>query len=525
VRRTILVAAALTVTAVVATTVTAASASTNGSLTVRTLARNGAPIAETAVVTSLNGTLNYSVKTFTAKAMPNGRYTVITDIWNATDHTDTMAAEVVTVSGATTTTIDARAGKLVTVSLDSSPGPDFSQLLKGEVCAAYGLGNVGVWNNPGYLYLIPYNSSYVQLAYMSTWQNYAAPSNEMYAVTGNTTGLNATSFGFTQSSLANVSMQVRKGPPIASSTEVGIQPDDSTTAGGFPCQSYLAYGFINGPLPEIAELHLSAGTWGLETNGMATVNGQNPVIGSTTTIQTLLAGHSYADVVNRAAWGPAHDLPYVANHTLYFDTSHMFTDPTASGSECCERSSSVLTLGSSTVSSQTNTTWEGTNPVFIKALPKAGRYTFSVTATRYYPGLAVPATTLSPKVAVRYSLNLNPATAAVAPAYTVQFVPQVLDTSNRAPAGSTSKVSLWIGRPAGGYGVTFPSDPVKTVGAWASFDGGRTWHAIPVARTATSTMASIVNPTSGYVSLRANVTDAAGNATLVTVYNAYQIGG
>ena len=47
-RRTILVAAALTVVAVVATTVTAASASTNGSLTVRTLARNGAPIAETA---------------------------------------------------------------------------------------------------------------------------------------------------------------------------------------------------------------------------------------------------------------------------------------------------------------------------------------------------------------------------------------------------------------------------------------------------------------------------------------------
>jgi hypothetical protein len=65
---------------------------------------------------------------------------------------------------------------------------------------------------------------------------------------------------------------------------------------------------------------------------------------------------------------------------------------------------------------------------------------------------------------------------------------------------------------------------VKSVRVWSSADGGRTWKAATVTHSGTAWQASVHNPASGAVALRSEVTDAAGDSSVQTVYRAYAIG-
>jgi hypothetical protein len=59
----------------------------------------------------------------------------------------------------------------------------------------------------------------------------------------------------------------------------------------------------------------------------------------------------------------------------------------------------------------------------------------------------------------------------------------------------------------------------------ASTDDGATWNKVPLTRSKTGWTAKVTAPASGYVSLRATVTDGAGNSADQTITRAYAVGG
>ncbi|MEO3976437.1 S8 family serine peptidase [Streptomyces sp. CAU 1734] len=82
---------------------------------------------------------------------------------------------------------------------------------------------------------------------------------------------------------------------------------------------------------------------------------------------------------------------------------------------------------------------------------------------------------------------------------------------SRVPAGVTQSVPLTVHGAAAGANL-------KSLQAYASYDGGKTWKTLTVKKG----KVSIKNPAkSKAVSLRAKVVDKKGNTALVTVYNAY----
>jgi hypothetical protein len=67
------------------------------------------------------------------------------------------------------------------------------------------------------------------------------------------------------------------------------------------------------------------------------------------------------------------------------------------------------------------------------------------------------------------------------------------------------------------------SDGVKSVRAWSA-DNGTTWHAAAAKLSGGTWTIAVHNPSSGRVGLRSTVTDAHGDSSTTTVYNAYAEG-
>jgi hypothetical protein len=98
-----------------------------------------------------------------------------------------------------------------------------------------------------------------------------------------------------------------------------------------------------------------------------------------------------------------------------------------------------------------------------------------------------------------------------------------LDLNNSAPAGKSFPVKLDVGHQPGAQAI-----PIGTTKAWASFDDGGTWKKIPVFVAADgSYVGSVKHPklrdSSGFVSLKFEVTDTAGNKFEQTLYRSYAL--
>jgi hypothetical protein len=57
----------------------------------------------------------------------------------------------------------------------------------------------------------------------------------------------------------------------------------------------------------------------------------------------------------------------------------------------------------------------------------------------------------------------------------------------------------------------------------ASFDDGRTWHAVRPDRAGSGWLATVHQPRSGFATLRATATDSDGNTVTETITRAYRI--
>jgi hypothetical protein len=105
------------------------------------------------------------------------------------------------------------------------------------------------------------------------------------------------------------------------------------------------------------------------------------------------------------------------------------------------------------------------------------------------------------------------------PLSTVRFSPRV-DDNNVAPAGRAFAIPVTVERTTGSA-----AKANRTLTVEFSTDDGRTWQPATVRGTGDHRTAQVTNPAgAGFVSLRANATDAAGNTAAVTVLRAYAVG-
>ncbi|WP_219519458.1 S8 family serine peptidase [Nonomuraea ceibae] len=106
------------------------------------------------------------------------------------------------------------------------------------------------------------------------------------------------------------------------------------------------------------------------------------------------------------------------------------------------------------------------------------------------------------------------------PLMAVRYVPAGLDDHNRAKPRSLTRIPIRVERNPGAKEAR-----VVTIKLEASFDDGGSWRPVPVVPSGSGRAALLANPaTSGYVSLRATVTDSRGGRVTQTVTRAYAVG-
>ncbi|WP_405990990.1 hypothetical protein [Streptomyces sp. NBC_00986] len=503
--------------------VPAASAqAASGSLTVTTLGRHGAKVATTITVVNASSGETRTVKSGKRLSLPAGRYLAMTDIYeSATDGlgTDTIGAQVVTVSGAKSVTLDARKGKAVEVSLDTPADVTEPARISAQVCAA-GTGmpsafSAGGWNYAGSLYAIPNSSKLLQFGYLAQWSG-----NDSYVAVKNTTGIPAAPGGsFKRSKLATMRFSVRGGTQMANQHDVALQATPKTDN----CTTDLMAQVRDDNAPYSATTHVTPGSWQSRDDIFAS-NGDD-IGGGFPAVRTLAAGQSFTQSFGRAVWSPMHYLPTVWQKSVNFVPDALIGDPDVgtSGADPTKETV-VLSKGSATVKKQTLTNWGDGDADFAARIHSAGTYRLTVDAHRYRPGITFPAGMLSSRVTLDWRFKADPAKSVVAPVFMTRFLPAGLDSRNRAKASSTTSVTVSAGRGSQGPDVKFTKSTVKSLKVWASSDGGKTWKAATVTRSGSSWKASVHNPASGAVALRSQVTDSAGGTSVETVYRAYAIG-
>ena len=495
----------------------------SGSLAVTTLGRHGAKVATTVTVVAVPSGQTYSVASGKRISLPAGRYLAMTDIWEHGTQglgTDTIGAQVVKVSGRTSTTLDARKGKAVKVSLDTPADVTEPPQISAQVCAGT-VSNMpdafssGGWNYQGSLYAIPNSSRLLQFGFLAQWSG-----NDSYVAVKNTTGIPAAPGGsYKRAGLATVHFSVRAETEMGRQVDTALQAEPKVD----DCTSRLMASVRDQDAPYSATVHVTPGTWQPRDDIFGS-NGDD-VSGGFPKVRTLKAGQRFTQFFGRAAWSPMHYLPLVTRRSVAFIPEALIGDPDVGADNADPtKETVVLTKGSTTVKKQTLTNWASSDDEFLAGIRSAGWYDLTVDAHRYRPGITFPAGMLSSRVTLDWHFKADPARSMVAPVFMTRFLPTGLNSHNQAAANSTTTVDVSAGRGSQGPDVRFTRVTAKSVKVWSSADGGRTWKAASVRHSGSTWQATVHNPASGAVALRSEVTDAAGDRSVETVYRAYAIG-
>jgi len=524
VRRTLatLTATAVLVPLMITAMPGAASAATN-TLTVHVYDRAGTKVKTRVYATNLSTRLEYDLTSNKAKKLPRGTYVVATEI-TGRDETTVLGGRTVKVSGSSSTVIDGRKGKPFQVSLNP-PTAESLGTVTARVCAG---SNYLVESHAflDKLYVIPNGSENLRFAYATDWMDThdSGTSTEVrgrYAALGSMTGL-PNNFRRTvqRSSLVPVTLTAR-------SQSRGEQQYQGvslhTRAGGCARDmSVTGYGGAGGfTIP----LHVSPGKWRFQAETLFDISVRD---------RTFASGGRYSQTFFAAGRGPGLDLPYTYGPNLVFEPRGMFTDPGFDGAtEFLTdgwsfgegiKSSTTLTRGGKTLKKQTRTSTSAYDSTFQYRMSSAGWYGLTVQAKREHPTIAVPAGMLSYRTTARFRFHADPKKQQVAPVYLTRFAPTGLNLQNAAKPGSTTNVNLTLDRKKQGDVKLGTAPKVKTMTAWASYDNGNTWKKTTLKKSGSKWIATVKNPSSGYVTLRAKVTDTKGNSSDITIYRAYKIG-
>jgi hypothetical protein len=520
----VLAAAIITLLPTTLLSTTGSASAAAATLTVHTYDRTGAKVTVPLKLINLDNGAGYTGKSLRAKKLPKGRYAVVTDIYSAKDGTDTLGAKVLKVSGSTTTTIDARHGRPVQVALDKAPAGQSYQELRAQICANSSSSSteVGAWNSPGKMFVIPNGSKSLRFAYSSSWADGMTNSLWVVSAVGKTVpaGVNRT---WRTSSLATVTARAKRGP--AGSDQTSLRMEEASS-----CHAGYGVAAFSGQTPAVATIHASPGKWQLSANWWGTENtGSTAVMGYDDRNLTLSSGQSYRKDFFNAGWGPGRSLPRMHSKPaqLRFDTARMFTDPAYDLYSEASGLSKVTLFNSANkvVKSQWRTDWEGRGSDFGAKIKTKGWYTLQVDAQRYRPGIKHPADMLSPRVQAVFRMKLDPkAKPHSANVILPRLVPTGLDMNNRARPGSSTMVEIWPDRRHKEVDLKLGKVTAKNAIFQASFDGGKTWRWVPVRKHGAKWLATISNPATGDVALRGRITTTKGEYAQVTIMRAYTVG-
>ncbi|PZG00819.1 hypothetical protein C1I93_01520 [Micromonospora endophytica] len=502
-----------------------AAVAASNTLALTTLDRSGKKVTVTALAVNLSTHSSYTVKSNKPKKLPKGSYAVFANIGDKSS--TTLGVRTVKVSGTSKTTVDARKGKKVTVGL--SPAPAEAGLYtqtEVEICLkAMPLSyNVQGSDFYGDLYVIPNSSKKYTFAATRAWTDRLLnPGPTQYAVMYTTAGVpSKPSRTIKQSSLATINVTARRGPSAGRDSSFVAQPADRSCGNGFYQQ------LVSADQPYRTKVKVTAGKWDFQADSSGTAkDGSSYGLGGLTATRKVVAGKSYGLNFYRSAWGPSARLPVVLNGRISYLLEEMFADPgfPMKNAEGGDKATATLSFGGKIVKTVKDKGWEPYGKELEYRVKKAGWYKLTNDASRYYPEITFPAGMLSTKASVTYRFKAKPNTYATVPVYAITMLPTGLSLHNRAKPASTTNVQLKLSRTKWEADSTLGKNPkIKSVGAKASFDGGKTWRSVKVKKVSGVWTAQVPNPASGAVSLRARVTDTTGGYTDVTIYRAYAIG-
>ncbi|MDI5963264.1 hypothetical protein [Streptantibioticus silvisoli] len=495
-----------------------------GSLTVTTIGRNGAKVKADVQLYNTRSQAVKTVKSGVKTSLPTGTYIVTADIETPDSApgvmgmTDTLAGRQITVASGTTLTFDARQGKQVKASLSGEAGSasDYQGQILAGVCAKDDtLEEALAINTPQGMYEIPNSSNALQFAWMATYLDQpAAGTGAEYYLSGQTTGMPASvSYAYSRAKLAHVSVMVRSGESVGGQTSFEFQP---TPPGNLSCETDMWGPAYEEDAPGYAvDAYVSPGTWEARTDEFS---GSDDVGGAFTGDHVYAGGRTYDETFQRAVFGPTEGLPYVEGRAVTYTPYNTIADAVGGTGESPSTYDTVtLSRDGRTLKTQKLTTGSEAYPTFSEHITATGWYVLKVVATR------VRAANLSSTVSLDWHFYANPAHHQVEQGYITRLYPTGLDRHNAASPGTTTPVTVYLTR-KDGYGEKYAAETAKSVAVYASFDSGKTWHAVSARRSGAHWLADVKEPSAaGAVALRTVVTDTKGVASTQTIYRAYTV--
>ena len=488
-------------------------------LTVTAIGRDGRPanalvdVVDTSVVGGDVHTLSTPHGTGSVK-LAAGTYLVQGYIAGTrpTSNTLTLATVGVSAAGTNHITLDARAGRLVDVTVDAPvrrSGQDqlVSTFYKGT---RYGWVE-GMFATPGTAYIVPAQGRRITFGVQTVLRAADAAGPTEYDLAAVHRGGIPTdlAYHYRAARLAWVHNTYRApdatsygdaiwvpGTPAADATSrSALLPIASTNAvsPGVPFYGFFEYGSARSP--DRAQIQSSG--------------------------HVFTAGTQVADVWNGAAVGPAQPATHATRHANAFGytVDGFFTDgaPASLGHDGEDASvTGTITLSARGTVIATKKYPAQQPGQFTATLPRApATYTLTATAQRN-----VSYARLSTSVTAAWRFRSGYAAGRQAlPLLAVRYQVPELNDQNQAAPGAALAIPVHVTHNPGA-----PGGQVRAIEVESSANGGRTWHRVPLRRAGTHWVADVASRHGpGYVSLRAVVTTAGGASLVQTIINAYAV--
>jgi hypothetical protein len=426
---------------------------------------------------------------------------------------ETLVLRRLRITRSRTVYLDARPGKLVRFALNVPGAADQTDIVGVCLGGAFAGGGAGAAGDPGTVYVVPVRSRIITFGYGSFWQGPAAG----YLIAGHRRGAvpSVPSFRGALSRMAKLTIAFRQG------TTVGAYNNPNLLSRG-PCGAgWFNLSFIpsSGSMTE----YVTAGPWRFSV--LADPD-------SWTEDLRLVAEHSYADVFGGAVWGPSTQYaPQTEGDGLgriLFYPAAPFADPRQpNGFYCCGKSSITLSFRGHVLKHEVLI--DSSGRLFIARAQRAGWYTMAIRSGQSIPHGVIPASLLSKSETVNWRFYAAPRSTPSGeqkelPVRVARILALGLNIDNQAAASGTTPVRIQFVEP---HGRGFPRAPrysVRTARLLASFDGGKTWQAVPLTRHRLFWLGIVHDPASGFVALRTTVTDSRGDRSEQTIFQAYVIG-
>ncbi|GIH17215.1 serine protease [Rugosimonospora africana] len=301
----------------------------------------------------------------------------------------------------------------------------------------------------------------------------------------------------------------------------GAQPGDAgyvSALGTSPLTENRITAAVPIALPGTLTEYFNAGRWNTEldthpadSDDLGTIDAR---LGATATYQ---AGQQYREGWNTAPFGPALPTGPFPSDFMTRQGDTLLLAPQPFSDAAGHYGQDVTGDGSTTVYR------DGTRIAQVPGVggqfpvpADAARYRVEIQATR--TGFGGLSSTVQAAWTFR-SGHVNGTDPAPLPAMAVRFTPQ-LDAHNQAPAGRFT-IPVAIQYQPGSAPAT-----IRNLTLAVSYDDGKTWQPVELDRGADHWTATLTHPAGGgYVSLRADATDSAGNNVQQTIIHAYALSG